>query len=404
MKRVICYIIGIIYCFCSSISTVFAQVQSQEISSSASDSTEIFEEIDYAPASVFRHNWFVGVGAGSAIYIGESDRRGPLSGRFTPAIDVSVGKWILPDIGVRIQYSGYQAKGYIRADYTLYGAAANAYGELVNDYWYKQKWSYAHFRGDVMFNLSNIIKGYKEDRFYSLTTYIGLGVITSQDTNSTEFTGTVGILNTFLISDAFDINLDIRSSLIHDRFDSEVDSYQNKFFEGIATTTIGVTYKFKPRGWKNVNKTDITVDHAELQNYKNLLANAEQKNAELANQLAIHQTATPEKELIIPSLALRFEINSSKLSKISRVNLGYIAAAIKESKIDKLFTIKGYADMYTGNERINKRLSENRAKAVYEALVNEFGVDKSKLIVEDYGGVDNMFYDDNTLSRVVIFE
>ncbi len=403
MKRVIYYIIGIIYCFCSSISTLFAQVQSQEISSSESDSIEIFEEIDYAPASVFKHNWFVGVGGGTAIYLGESDRRGPLSGRFAPAIDISVGKWILPDIGARIQYSGYKAKGYIPADYTFRGADANAYGDLVNDYWYKQKWSYAHFRGDVMFNLSNIIGGYREDRFYSLTTYIGLGIITSQDTEATELTGTFGILNTFLISDAFDINLDIRGSLIHDRFDSEVDSDRNKIFEGIATTTIGVTYKFKPRGWKNVNKTDITVDHAELQNYKKLLANAEQKNADLADQLAIHQAAA-EKELIIPSLALRFEINCTKLSKISRVNLGYIAAAIKESKTDKVFTIKGYADMYTGNERINKRLSENRAKAVYEALVNEFGIDKSKLIVEDYGGVDNMFYDDNTLSRVVIFE
>jgi hypothetical protein len=44
-------------------------------------------------------------------------------------------------------------------------------------------------------------------------------------------------------------------------------------------------------------------------------------------------------------------------------------------------------------------LSENRANAVYDALVKEFGVDPNQLIKDYKGGVDYMFYNMKELSR-----
>ena len=43
-----------------------------------------------------------------------------------------------------------------------------------------------------------------------------------------------------------------------------------------------------------------------------------------------------------------------------------------------------------------------RAEAVYDCLVNEYGVSESQLKIDYKGGVDNMFYDDPRLSRAVI--
>ena len=51
---------------------------------------------------------------------------------------------------------------------------------------------------------------------------------------------------------------------------------------------------------------------------------------------------------------------------------------------------------------MNERLSKERAEAVYDCLVNEFGVSGSQLRVDHKGGVGNMFYDDPRLSRAVI--
>ena len=65
-------------------------------------------------------------------------------------------------------------------------------------------------------------------------------------------------------------------------------------------------------------------------------------------------------------------------------------------------TAQSYADKGTGSVERNIVLSKNRARVVYECLVNEFGVPKRQLRVDHKGGVDNMFYNDPRMSRAVI--
>ena len=50
----------------------------------------------------------------------------------------------------------------------------------------------------------------------------------------------------------------------------------------------------------------------------------------------------------------------------------------------------------------NLWLAENRAKNVYKVLTEEFSVSADQLVLDDKGGVDNMYYDDPQLSRSVI--
>lgn len=52
--------------------------------------------------------------------------------------------------------------------------------------------------------------------------------------------------------------------------------------------------------------------------------------------------------------------------------------------------------------RDNEKLSKERAHAVYDCLVKEFGVKESQLRIDYKGGVENMFYNDPRLSRAVI--
>ena len=105
---------------------------------------------------------------------------------------------------------------------------------------------------------------------------------------------------------------------------------------------------------------------------------------------------------VLAANLVTFQINKSKLSNEARVNLGFLAEAIKNSDPNAVYTITGHADKGTGSAKTNERLSRERAEAVYKCLVEEFGVNEKQLRIDYKGGVDNMFYDDPRLSRAVI--
>ena len=128
------------------------------------------------------------------------------------------------------------------------------------------------------------------------------------------------------------------------------------------------------------------------------------ENARLKNALDRgdkQQAQTIVKQIASANL-VTFKIGKSKLSNEARANLGLLAEVIKQGDASAVYTITGYADAGTGSESLNERLSKARAEAVYDCLVNEFGVNKSQLKIDYKGGVDNMFYDDPRLSRAVI--
>ena len=84
------------------------------------------------------------------------------------------------------------------------------------------------------------------------------------------------------------------------------------------------------------------------------------------------------------------------------LNLGFFAKVIKVGKSNVVYNISGYADKGTGTPATNERLSKERAEAIYNVLVREFGVPASQLTISNYGGVENMYYNDPRLSRAVI--
>ena len=64
--------------------------------------------------------------------------------------------------------------------------------------------------------------------------------------------------------------------------------------------------------------------------------------------------------------------------------------------------VVGYADKDTGTADYNLQLSEKRANAVADALVNTYGIDRSRLTVK-YDGSDVQPYSTNDWNRIVIF-
>ena len=345
----------------------------------------------------FWSNWFISVGGGAQMLFGDHEKQMKFADRLSPALDVAIGKWFTPGIGIRFMYSGLSWKGV-----TQNGAYGNGKVYDASKYFEEQEANYFNLHGDVLFNLSNLFCGYNEKRIWNVSPYVSLGWARMLDAPKTnEITGSLGLINSFRLCSSLDLQIDVRGTVMNDRFDGETGGRSG---EGILSATVGLTYKFPKRGWNKV-KTPVYNDalwneyrgkmnnlNAENERLKALLAEANSKPAE----------TKVEKQIVVPDLIVTFRIGKSALTKEDRVNLGFLAKAIKEGDPKATYTITGYADAGTGSKKINEHLSKARAAAVYSCLVNEFGVDKSQLRVRHEGGVDNMFYDDPRLSRAAI--
>ena len=345
----------------------------------------------------FWSNWFISVGGGAQMLFGDHEKQMKFADRLSPALDVAIGKWFTPGIGIRFMYSGLSWKGV-----TQNGAYGNGKVYDASKWLEEQEANYFNLHGDVLFNLSNLFCGYNEKRIWNVSPYVSLGWARMLDAPKTnEITGSLGLINSFRLCSSLDLQIDVRGTVMNDRFDGETGGRSG---EGILSATVGLTYKFPKRGWNKV-KTPVYNDalwneyrgkmnnlNAENERLKALLAEANSKPAE----------TKVEKQIVVPDLIVTFRIGKSALTKEDRVNLGFLAKAIKEGDPKATYTITGYADAGTGSKKINEHLSKARAAAVYSCLVNEFGVDKSQLRVRHEGGVDNMFYDDPRLSRAAI--
>lgn len=358
----------------------------------------------------FWDNWFVSAGGGVQVYFGDHDRQCSFGDRLAPALDIAVGKWFTPGIGVRLMYSGLQAKGATKHPGDPNAESAHGTGHPVKGggapHWLeKQKFDMGNFHADVLFNMSNLLFGYNANRIWNCSPYAGLGWARVWDSpNAKEVSANVGLLNSFRLSKALDANVEMRGMYVNDRFDGEGGG---RFGEGMWSLTVGVTYKFKNRGWdrsKTIIRNIYTYDEEALNRMRAQLDKATRENARLKQAIANgnkKEERTIVKTMAAPNLVV-FTLNKSKLTKEARANLGMLAEVIKNGDKDAVYTITGYADKGTGSVQTNQRLSQQRAQSVYDCLVNEFGVSKSQLQIDYKGGVDNMFYDDPRLSRAVI--
>ncbi|GAA4141310.1 OmpA family protein [Sphingobacterium kyonggiense] len=353
----------------------------------------------------FFDNWFFGASAGGQMFFGDHNKQAEFGDRISPYFQGYVGKWFTPGIGVRAGVDGFKIVGL-----TQNGSHSTGPYDKIPWEGYeltRQEFSYWHVRADVLFNLTNIIAGYKADRFYNISPYAGLGwMVTTEEPIEREVSANIGLFNTFRLAKSLDLTLDIRGAMVNDRFDGEIGGRRN---EGQLSTSLGLVYKFNKRDWNRPTTTTITetYDQAEFQNLISRLQKLEADNDALRKLLAEAKDSTitninVKKNLLAAPILVTFPINKSTVSNEARVNLGFFAKLIKETNSEFVYSITGYADEGTGTPAINERLSKARAEAIYNVLVNEFNVNPKQLKTSHKGGVPNMFYNDPRLSRAVI--
>lgn len=351
----------------------------------------------------FTDNWFISAGFGGNLYYGDSDYLGAFGDRIAPALDISIGKWLSPVWGARLQYNGLQMKGF-----GYY--AKDTYVTQAGTGLRPEKFDYIALHGDVLFNISAAIAGYNPNRVYELIPFAGMGwanssgkvLRTNKNAHRNQYIFTLGVINKFRIANAWDANLELRAGAIKDVFDGANRGVKADF---PLSATVGFTYYIGGKNYKGFKQATNFVDNSnELDLLRQQLANAKEKATGLEKENDALRNRKPEvvveTEYVAAAAPVFFDLNSRKITPEAINGLEAIAKIIKESN-GKTFSIIGYADSATGKPDYNQKLSTARAKAVCDVLVKKFGVPASQVKAIGRGGVPNVF-DQNEYSRTVI--
>jgi flagellar motor protein MotB len=334
------------------------------------------QQVEYQ-SSDFQGQWFIGMGVGPRIYFADHARQLGFMDRLSLGADLYVGKWFIPFVGARLGTSYQTLKGAAQ-NWNKNGPAPHANTEnghiLPKHGLFKQQFDAFHIYGDLLFNVSSIFEGVNEDRFWTLTPFIGLGYARTvyppyhDDEPGREVSLNIGLLNSLHVGYNVDLNFDIRGAMVRDRFKVGKDKYPaidamnmgGRPFDGILSVNIGVAFRFG--GSSRVN----TIYWSE----------------------SVHPVAPPVNPQVVEKVKnwkdvatdvlILFRDGENTLSRQARVQLSFLARLMHEYP-EGTYTITGYADDSTGNQNANYGLSSSRAERVKDCLVREFGISPSRL-------------------------
>ncbi|MBQ7822657.1 MAG: OmpA family protein [Bacteroidaceae bacterium] len=341
----------------------------------------------------FGDNMYISLGAGTQTFFTDHWNTGDNSGnsKFTLAMNFAVGKWFTPYIGGRISAMG--------------GALHYAWPMQADVMTHMR---YFGFYGDMTFNLSNLIWGYNPDRFFSIVPFAGIGYnYAFKNTGTHEktyaFPVSGGLTLNFRLSHYVDFFIEGRANILGDHFNGVTGGRQ---VESIVSAVGGFTYKFGRDRFKAYDPYGEQVVINDLNNKVNQLRAAldqcqSRECPPCPEAVIVQETAVVEPCSQQLTSAVRFSINSSKISDEEAVNIYNIAQWMNDNP-DCSITVAGYADKETGTAEYNMQLSQKRAEAVKKILIDTYKIDPTR-IQTTAGGSATQPYPHNNWNRVVIF-
>jgi outer membrane protein OmpA-like peptidoglycan-associated protein len=353
-------------------------------------------------------NWFIQAEGGVGVMMSYKDAQMKLGKRFmAPKANLFIGKWFSPLLGVRIGGHFEQMKG-VAGQPSAIGLRTDMADQMKDGVQLPgQKFNRIGVTGDVLFNLTNWLCGYKPGRFYNATLYAGASTSWNfyndkadgkgswkymgadngkKGMHSRNFALQAGLLNSFALGKHVDLLLDLRFDMIQEHMDGS----GRKTWIEYPSAMLGFAYKFGKTEW-NAPVVPICPQYPdptpELEALRNKLAQANAKIRDLENQLndclnwkKNHKCDKPgpvAKEA--PLATIYYPRGKSYITPVQMEVVDAVADVMNNENDNYLLT--GWADNYTGNDEINIKLRHDRVNGVKKALEGK-GINGGRLSTE----------------------
>lgn len=308
---------------------------------------------------------------------------------------LSVGRWHRPYFATRLNLQGGQLKEHF-----------NDLGYLVQG-----KHTYVNGSLDFMFDVVNYFAPYKENRFFHIIPFVGVGAgyrFASEFTsagktlNSTGYDETrltplanAGLQLKFRLAKRVDLNLEGKVTANDYRLISYEEGSEVR---GGFLGSVGASLTF------HLGKKEFTPivpqDDALIASLNKTLGELRAENAELSKRpVDCPDVPAPQVAGVAVGNVVYFRLDSDKVDPNQLINIRNIAEYAKNNT--ETITLVGYADRQTGTPEYNYKLSQRRAESVKKVLVEKYGISADR-IKTSWEGDRVQPYAENVWNRIVI--
>ncbi|MCR4768668.1 MAG: OmpA family protein [Bacteroidaceae bacterium] len=365
-----------------------------------------------------------------------------------PVVRLEIGKYFTPTIGVSVS-------GEALINMNNGNRKSNLFYNTKFSQAPKTAFDFSNVSANALINLNNLFLGYKgQPSPVELVANAGLGwghLYGKSDYYQSDkncATANFGLAVNINVSDAWAINIKPGISYLLSNNRNELPSSLNFFdmrtkaqgeyelgraiaFENeyspkathwvmdvrntFLQLTAGVTYKFgNSNGTHHFVFCDKKYSQSEMDELNgrinSLRGEINGKNKTIADlEAALAAERAKDKTVIVNETKVNqtqlapvviFDQGKSIINKAQQPSVQMIATYMKNHPESKV-TIKGYASP-EGSAELNQKLSENRAKAVYNMLVNTYKINANRLQWEGLGATSEVF-PENDWNRVCVF-
>lgn len=339
----------------------------------------------------FRSHWFLNLQGGAQYTLGEAK----FSKLLSPNVQAAIGYQFSPVFAMRLQANGWQSKGAWDGHRTAIGNEP-----FTADY----KFKYVAPGLDFMFSLSNLIGGWNPDRLLDVTAFIGGGaniawgndevndiaaVVKRLDDYNLEYLwdgtkvrpfGRAGLQLGFRLSDAVQLMLEGNANITSDKYNSKKAENADWYFNALAGLRI------------NLGKARTTEKH---DIYRDVVVyDTIYQIVEIHDPVIIDPPHPPLRRDVF------FQRNKSNIEDSELTKIQDIADFMMKYPSAKV-EIVGFADVQTGNAKINSYLAAARADIVVKTLIEKYGISADRITWDSKGDTVQPFQE-NDLNRVSI--
>lgn len=302
----------------------------------------------------------------------------------TPVGALSFGHYFTPVVGARLHVNGLQSK--------------SGFGSIDQYY----KWNYLTTSADVLVNLTTLItKNYSNPLNIIFVGGLGLNYAWDNDElkalnvpatyaplawddNRLSHNLRAGLRLETNVTKPLGLSVELAANSLDDRFNSKT----NDADDWMMTAMVGLSYRFcyknqKPRKVVNQVQEEVWVDVPDTIIVKEK-----------------RPIVTEEKKKIEEVIFFEIRQSDTKAAKGTEQAIKDVADLMKTSD-DAVFTLTGYADKGTGNAKLNQMYAKRRADDVTKILIEEHGLDASRLTSDSKGDTVQPF-EENDKNRCVI--
>lgn len=328
----------------------------------------------------YRPHFFIQAQGGAAYTLGENTFGKLLS----PTAAINFGYKFIPEFGIRIGASGWQAKGSWVAPRMDY------------------KYNYVSANLDAMLSLTNLFCGFNPKRTLDFYAFIGAGfnhafnndeaIKVNEATQGLEYlwtdsknfiAGRGGLGVNIRLSNIVAINVEVNANGMSDHFNSKRADNADWQFNGL----VGLTFNLG----KNYRKSATPIIEEEMP----IAPVAEEPAEEPATVNVVEEqpkvVEEPTKTETIQTIRrdIFFLINSAKVRESEQVKIDELVEFLNEHPTTTI-TVTGYADQQTGTSDYNMNISERRANAVAELIIAK-GIAENRVTVAARGDKEQPF-------------